>query len=133
MFNKINSKVLAATATAAVFMSTNAYAASLGDIAANLRGQGKDMYEAGIAISMVVGIIMLIMGILKFKAYSDNPQQNSIGAALTRVVVGAALMAPSAIGMTVADSTVNDSKQGQNINAQSFGDYQNHKGSWGSE
>ena len=66
----------------------------LGDVANTLTGQITDFGQLIGATAVLVGIGMLIMSAIKFRAYSTNPQDPSasVGGAVGWLLAGAALV-----------------------------------------
>jgi magnesium-transporting ATPase (P-type) len=73
----------------------------LGEIANALAGQTTLVTRFVTILAFVMGIVMAIIGLLKFKAHGDNPNDPSakISTAFMLVFVGAVLVAlPAALG-----------------------------------
>jgi H+/Cl- antiporter ClcA len=74
---------------------------SLGEIASDLTAQTGLVSRFVTVLAFVIGVVMAIMGFLKFKAHSDNPNDPSskLSTAFMLIFVGAGLVAiPAALG-----------------------------------
>lgn len=78
-----------------------AVAQSVGDIATDLRGQVTNINLLITVISFVLGVALAIIGIMKFRAHSQNPNDPSakMSTAFILMFSGAALVAiPAVLG-----------------------------------
>lgn len=70
-----------------------------GQIAENVAESGKGFAKLSEVGSFVIGLFMMLIGILKFKAYKDNPQQTPLGTPVMLIFIAVALIAvPSIFG-----------------------------------
>lgn len=70
-----------------------------GQIAENIADSGKGFAKLAEVGALVLGLFMMLIGILKFKAYKDNPQQTPLGTPVTLILIAVALIAiPSMFG-----------------------------------
>lgn len=87
----------------------------LGDVANTLTGQITDFGRLIGATAVLVGIGMLIMSAIKFRAYSTNPQDPSasVGGAVGWLLAGAALVGiPEFLDIGVTSLFGTDATQG---------------------
>ena len=87
----------------------------LGDVANTLTGQITDFGNLIGATAVLVGIGMLIMSAIKFRAYSTNPQDPSasVGGAVGWLLAGAALVGiPEFLDIGVTSLFGSDATQG---------------------
>ena len=88
----------AAGSTAQSF-SISSNGISAGDIATNIADSGKGFAKLAEVASFVIGLFLMLVGILKFNAYKNNPQQTPLSTPITLVAVAVALIAvPSIVG-----------------------------------
>ena len=76
----------------------------IGDVASGLQAQAGDIADLIGAAAFILGICLGIAGLLKFRQYSQNPNDPSarLSTAFTLVFVGAALVAiPTTLGVGV--------------------------------
>ena len=81
-----------------------AQVSNVGDVAAGLQAQVGDIADLVGAAAFLLGICLAIMGLLKFRQHSQNPNDPSarLSSAFTLVFVGAALVAvPTTLGVGV--------------------------------
>ncbi len=52
----------------------------------------------------IIGIVLIGVGIMRFKRHSDHPQQASLGSAVVVVLVGVALIGLPALGSAVLET-----------------------------
>ena len=89
-----------------VLMATSAGAqvGNIGDMAAELQHQAGNIADLIGAVAFLLGIILAVAGLLKFKQHSQNPGDPSarLSSAFTLVFVGAALVAiPTTLGVGI--------------------------------
>ena len=78
--------------------------ADIGDMASGLQAQAGDIADLIGAAAFIMGICLGIVGLLKFRQYSQNPNDQSarLSTAFTLVFVGAALVAiPTTLGVGI--------------------------------
>jgi intracellular multiplication protein IcmD len=74
---------------------------SLGDIASNVTGTMSNVAKLITAGSYVAGVAFALMGMLKFKAHKDNPQQTPLSQPIVLLAIAAGLVfLPSLISTT---------------------------------
>jgi uncharacterized membrane protein len=98
---KMTSAVSVIALTAAIATALPASAQDIGQIAEGLTTQTRLVNTFITILAFVIGVVMAIIGLLKFKAHSDNPNDASskLSTAFMLVFVGAALVAiPAALG-----------------------------------
>ncbi len=92
-----------------IFAVTSAFAdgggaaqtVDLGSIATNVDSTIGSAAKIMQDIGLIAGIVMVLMGLMKFKQHSNNPQQIPASQALIPLLIGAALiMYPSLISTT---------------------------------
>lgn len=110
-------KSLALIGFALLLMSEAAFAQqTAGDMARGVFDQMKDFADAATAGAFLAGIVVGITALFKFKAYSENPQQNKIAVPIILAFVAAGLIGlPAFLNMskdTVLDGTGNSMDQG---------------------
>jgi uncharacterized membrane protein len=89
---KVGNKMLAVFA--GLILSSSAFAASSGisEVAKQVQSQFNAIMAMVSAGAYVIGIAFIIGGILKLKAYKDNPQSTALGVPMTMLAVGALLV-----------------------------------------
>ena len=88
---------LMAMATVAITSEANAQAKKAGDIANEMKGQFGSLGKALVAGAFFVGIVLVITGLIKLKAASENPNQAKYSDGLWRLAVGAGLIGIPAV------------------------------------
>jgi intracellular multiplication protein IcmD len=72
---------------------------TLGGMSSNVTGSLENVSNLGSAVAFVAGIFFAVIGLFKFKAYKENPQQTPLGQPIMMIVLAAALLAlPTVIG-----------------------------------
>lgn len=61
-------------------------------VAANVKGNLKEVVQLITALAFVAGVAFAIGGIVKFKAHKENPTQVQIGVPISLLFIGAALI-----------------------------------------
>jgi len=93
---------IAAISSSVVFASAASAGSStgIGAMAGQLQKQFSAIMTMVTGGATLVGSIIFIVGIMKIKAWKDNPQQNPLGTGITLCVVGVLLVyLPSFLGM----------------------------------
>lgn len=86
---------------AAAALAATGSGTGIGQVAANLSQTMGSVAKAASGVCYVGGVVSTGAGIMKFKAFKDNPAQVTIGAPITLIFIGAALMVlPSVIKAT---------------------------------
>lgn len=101
MKNNLTVALGALIATGLLLGPGAALAQSVGDIATDLRSQVTNVNLLVTVISFVLGVALAIVGIMKFKAHSQNPNDPSakMSTAFILMFAGAALVAiPAVLG-----------------------------------
>ncbi len=89
---------------AAFAAEARAQVANIGDVAAGLQAQAGNVADLIGAAAFILGIVLAVAGLLKFRQHSQNPNDPSarLSTAFTLVFVGAALVAiPTTLGVGV--------------------------------
>ena len=103
----------AAAAFMAVAWSSAAFAnKDLGDVAGGIKTQLANVGDMIGAIAFLIGIILVILSLMKFKAHSENDPQAKMSTAVVMLLVGASMIAlPTLAGVGITsifgDSTTN--------------------------
>ena len=110
-------KSLALIGFALLLVSDAAFAQqTAGDVAKGVFDQMKDFADVATAGAFLAGIVVGITALFKFKAYSENPQQNKVAVPIILAMVAAGLIGlPAFLNMskdTVLDGTGNSLDQG---------------------
>jgi intracellular multiplication protein IcmD len=72
---------------------------TLGGMSSSVTTSLDDVSQLGNAVAFVGGIFFAVIGLFKFKAYKENPQQTPLGQPIMMIVLAAALLAlPTVIG-----------------------------------
>lgn len=99
-------KILAIAATTiAAAPQAKAQVTNIGDVAAGLQTQAGSIADLIGAAAFLLGIVLGIIGLLKFRQHAQNPNDPSakLSSAFTLVFVGAALIAiPTTLGVGVS-------------------------------
>lgn len=86
---------------AAAALAAGASGTGIGQVATNLSSSLGSIAKAASGVCYVGGVVSTGAGIMKFKAFKDNPAQVTIGAPIVLIFIGAALMVlPSVIKAT---------------------------------
>lgn len=75
-----------------------------GDLATNLQGQVGQMADLIGAVAFLLGALLIVMGLMKFKQHSDNPNDPSAktSTAIVLTLVGASMIAlPTVAGVGI--------------------------------
>jgi hypothetical protein len=99
---KMKNKALAIAA--ALLLSNPAFAASgsgVGTMASQVVAQYSNIALMVTGSAYIAGSAFIIGGILKLKAYKDNPQQTALGIPMTMLAVGGMLMYLPALTQSV--------------------------------
>ncbi|WP_315920781.1 hypothetical protein [Mesorhizobium sp. SP-1A] len=88
---------LMAMATVAFSSEASAQSRDVGTLATDLKGQFGSLGKALVAGAFFVGIVMVITGLIKLKAASENPNQTKYSDGLWRLAVGAGLIGIPAV------------------------------------
>ena len=67
-------------------------ATSLGGLADNVASNLLSVHRLIMSLSSILGVVFVLMGLVKFKAHRDNPQQNPMSAGIILGVVGFCLL-----------------------------------------
>lgn len=70
---------------------------SLGNISSNVTTSLRDVNILGEAVAMVAGFFMGLIGLFKFKAHKDNPQQTPFSTPLWLIGIGVCMIALPAV------------------------------------
>ena len=93
------------------FAETSSTASGLGAVASNVQANIEGFATLITSAAYIAGLGFFMMGVLKFKAYKENPQQTPLSQPIMMVVIGAALFyMPSLIttaGTTLFGSSAN--------------------------
>ena len=92
-------------ATTAIISPEPALATSLGDMLDNSQKSLEEGTSFLEILSYLIGIVLVITGLLRFKRHSDYPQQVSLGSAIVVVLVGVALIALPALASALIETT----------------------------
>lgn len=118
MKNKLfqSRSTLVLLAFALMMFAPAAFAQTWGDSARGIFDQLKDFADVATAGAFLAGIVVGISALFKFKAYSENPQQNKIAVPIIMSLVAAGLIGlPAFLSMsrdTVLDGNNNSMETG---------------------
>ena len=105
-------KTLSLAASVAVITSPAFAQQAIGDMSKGIMNRLDGVVDLTFLLSMIGGGVLSVIGLMKLKAASDNPQQTKYSDGLIRIAIGAALMAPGTVSQ-VAQMTAT----GEDINA----------------
>lgn len=111
-FNKMR---LMGLGLALLVASTAASATTLGEIAGNFQTQLGSFANVVIGVLFLAGIVIGGLAAFKFKAHSDNPQQNKITTPIMYAVVAALLIGLPAFLNMAKDTTLGNGAQSSSI------------------
>lgn len=97
-------KLLASIIFILIYTPAIAQVTDIGDMASGLQAQAGDIADLIGAAAFLLGICIAIIGLLKFRQHSQNPNDSSarLSTAFTLVFVGAALVAvPTTLGVGI--------------------------------
>jgi anti-sigma factor RsiW len=125
MFNKIRNLPYALAASATVFLMAEVANAqsneNIGQKAEQLKTQFGSLGKALVAGAFFIGIILVITGLIKLKAASENPNQAKYSDGLWRLAVGAGLIAiPAVTGILGASLGLGETKSITAAGGESF-------------
>lgn len=116
-FNRFNTGRMALVGALLLTASTAASATTLGDIADSFHSQLGSFADVVTGVLFLAGIVIGGLAAFKFKAHSDNPQQNKITTPLMYAVVAALLIGLPAFLNMAKDTTLGDGAQGNSLNS----------------
>jgi len=108
MFSTLkNAQLLMASSAVAIFATANAALAqaNAGEVANLVQDQFGSFADLIGVVAFVAGIVIVLMGLIKFRQHSQNPQDPSakMSSAFTMVFIGAAMVAlPTVAGVGIA-------------------------------
>ena len=125
MFNKIRDIPYALAASATIMLMAEAANAqsgeNIGKKAEQLKEQFGSLGKALVAGAFFVGIVLVITGLIKLKAASENPNQAKYSDGLWRLAVGAGLIAiPAVTGVLGASLGLGETKSITAAGGESF-------------
>ncbi len=93
--------LFALSLTSHIVLASSGAGQSIGDVAANVTGTMSNVAKLITAGSYVAGVAFALMGMLKFKAHKDNPQQTPLSQPIVLLAIAAGLVfLPSLISTT---------------------------------
>jgi Ca2+/Na+ antiporter len=108
MFSTLkNAQLLMASSAVAIFATANTALAqaNAGEVANLVQDQFGSFADLIGVVAFVAGIVIVLMGLIKFRQHSQNPQDPSakMSSAFTMVFIGAAMVAlPTVAGVGIA-------------------------------
>ena len=87
-----------------LFAAPDAVAQSLGDMADDMADDLDQVPDLLEILFYIVGIVLIGVGIMRFKRHADHPQQASLGGATATLLVGVGLVLLPVIGSAVMES-----------------------------
>lgn len=115
-FSRFNAARMGLVGAVLLMASSVASATTLGDIATSFQTQLGSFADVVLGVLFLAGIVIGGLAAFKFKAHSDNPQQNKITTPLMYAVVAAILIGLPAFLNMAKDTTLGQGAQGNSIN-----------------